>query len=597
MRTATTLVVKLMLVALAFAPAARAQEGEGEPVTGVLYVNLQNSSGIENGLAWETAYRTIQPALDAAIFLPNPEVWVARGVYGETRVPDGQLQLRSGVDLYGGFAGTEATRDARDIALNPTTINGAIANGGAPALRVVNGADDARIDGFIIRGGQGPAGGGMVNNGASPTIANCIFRDNAAQSYGGGMFNLGGASPTITNCVFDRNTAGIGGAGVASTGASPSFERCTFRDNDTPGNGGGAYHGPGANAAYTACLFRDNTATRGGGTFSASGAVLTLSKCKVLSNAATERGGGVANGDGSTANLLNVLFSGNESLVHGGALFNENVSALLSGCTLADNVAPTRGAAIYNTGNAQPLLFNTIVYNNFPEEIGNNDSARVFATNCIIRGGLSSGGNVGILTLDPLFSAPGSGDYSLQSLSPAIDTGVNTGTAPRGNVTDDLELDQRGFDGDGFGPTTANQADGSDFDIGHDEYTGEANIGDSSVTGADEGSLPGSGVSPFHTADISGDNVLSLSELLRLIQFYNSSGFQCADPPTSTEDGYVPGPGPAQACAAHASDYNPQDWLLSLSELLRAIQFYNSGGYRVCVGEGTEDGFCPGAGS
>jgi len=29
--------------------------------------------------------------------------------------------------------------------------------------------------------------------------------------------------------------------------------------------------------------------------------------------------------------------------------------------------------------------------------------------------------------------------------------------------------------------------------------------------------------------------------------------------------------------------------------LLRLIQFYNSGGYHYCPGEGTEDGFCPGS--
>jgi hypothetical protein len=42
----------------------------------------------------------------------------------------------------------------------------------------------------------------------------------------------------------------------------------------------------------------------------------------------------------------------------------------------------------------------------------------------------------------------------------------------------------------------------------------------------------------------------------------------------------------------HASDYNPQDWQVSLSELLRLIQFFNSGGYHPCVG--SEDSYCVG---
>ena len=58
-----------------------------------------------------------------------------------------------------------------------------------------------------------------------------------------------------------------------------------------------------------------------------------------------------------------------------------------------------------------------------------------------------------------------------------------------------------------------------------------------------------------------------------------------------TEDGYAPGIGD-RTCAPHASDYNPQDWKINLSELLRAIQFYNSGGYN--PDPTTEDGFAPG---
>ena len=83
---------------------------------------------------------------------------------------------------------------------------------------------------------------------------------------------------------------------------------------------------------------------------------------------------------------------------------------------------------------------------------------------------------------------------------------------------------------------------------------------------------------------------ISLSELLRVIQFYNSAGLHCQ---AGTEDGFAPGPGDT-TCAPHDSDYNPQDWTISLSELLRLIQFYNANDQAYHLQTGTEDGFEPG---
>ncbi len=98
----------------------------------------------------------------------------------------------------------------------------------------------------------------------------------------------------------------------------------------------------------------------------------------------------------------------------------------------------------------------------------------------------------------------------------------------------------------------------------------------------------------IQSADLNGDKIFNLSELLRCIQLYNIGGYHCADNPGDTEDGYVPGAGLNQSCEPHDTDYAAQDWTIILSELLRAIQFYNSGGYNYCPGDATEDGFCPG---
>jgi hypothetical protein len=113
--------------------------------------------------------------------------------------------------------------------------------------------------------------------------------------------------------------------------------------------------------------------------------------------------------------------------------------------------------------------------------------------------------------------------------------------------------------------------------------------GEGVTEGQGEGAEPGS-----HTADQNGDGVINLTELLRVIQFFNIRGFHCVTPPETSEDGFLPGAGEDQTCAPHASDYAPQDWQINLTELLRLIQFFNVRDYHDCPGLGTEDGFCPG---
>jgi len=103
------------------------------------------------------------------------------------------------------------------------------------------------------------------------------------------------------------------------------------------------------------------------------------------------------------------------------------------------------------------------------------------------------------------------------------------------------------------------------------------------VDGGSEGEPP----AETHSLDTNGDGLVNLSELLRGIQFYNSGNFSCE---VGTEDGYTPGIGD-QNCSPHSADYAPQDWSISFFEILRQIQFFNSNGVEPSVS--TEDGFAP----
>ncbi len=116
------------------------------------------------------------------------------------------------------------------------------------------------------------------------------------------------------------------------------------------------------------------------------------------------------------------------------------------------------------------------------------------------------------------------------------------------------------------------------------EGTQEGNI-----EGVEEGD--GETIQEPHSLDTNEDFKIELKELLRVIQFYNYGEYTCAPSYLTTEDGYVPGNRGHRSCSYHASDYSPQDWQISLEELLRAIQLFNSRSYFYCPGQ-SEDNFC-----
>jgi len=115
------------------------------------------------------------------------------------------------------------------------------------------------------------------------------------------------------------------------------------------------------------------------------------------------------------------------------------------------------------------------------------------------------------------------------------------------------------------------------------EGVGEGGVDGEVLEGSSEGELP---LPDHHSADVNEDSQISLDELLRVIQFRNTGALHCDG---STEDGFAPGSG-EQGCPPHAADYAPADWQLSLSETLRMIQLYNAMSYVRC--QSGEDGFC-----
>lgn len=129
------------------------------------------------------------------------------------------------IDLYGGFICKTWERDIFKFA---SILDG------ENARRVVEGADNSRIDGFTVTNGLSRThGGGILCDDTSPVISNCFIVNNFVLEpkifnykrihqnghHGAGIACFFNAVPIIRNNVFYRNRTSIGnGAGVAFYG-------------------------------------------------------------------------------------------------------------------------------------------------------------------------------------------------------------------------------------------------------------------------------------------------------------------------------------------------------------------------------------------
>lgn len=400
-------------------------------VWAVVYVDIDNIKGPWDGDSWATAYKSVQEGLNDAE-KSGDEVWVAEGTYKPTSDTDRSVsfRLRPGVDLYGGFQGTETRLDQRDWRENSTILSGDIGKQGEKSdnsTHVVVGADDAVIDGFTITGGFGgpPRGGppGMGPKGGPPgkggppvhITPEIVIRESGKRS-GNGMVNFQ-CAPTIRNCVFKDNHGGKGGAmynmvsksfrrGPGMKEPAPTVINCTFIGNSAMGRGGAVSNDLGTHPTFVGCKFINNSCERG-------------------------KGGAMYNDFGCSPTIINCVFTGN-SAFGGGAIGNDGRSSpTITNCTFTGNRAIDMGAALYQgTGPpSEPIVTNSILWGNIcsagPSEVYNwHESNAVIRYSCV-EGGYPGEGNI---DADPMFVDVENKDYRLAPGSPCIDSGAGMGT-------------------------------------------------------------------------------------------------------------------------------------------------------------------------
>ena len=311
------------------------------------YVRAGASPAGADGASWATATPSLHDALEAA--QSGDAVWVAQGTYKPSAAIDryATFILKDGVQLFGGFAGTETALAQRDWQTHPAILSGDI---GVPGDSTDNSYSilyasrtsvQTRVDGFVFEFGsashpdnsgvfffeRGHSGSAIYLNGQNPdnfaylTIENCVFRRNWSDYFGAVYANgrnSGKSAVIMSGCTFTENRcAGAGGGLVIDNDTDqqqPALIQWTdFRRNSASNRGGGmllSHHG---DVTVLHCTFvGDSILFPYGGALSIEGDYLTakyrFENCLFDQNKAFSLAAGVALSINQAYSKLDLLF-------------------------------------------------------------------------------------------------------------------------------------------------------------------------------------------------------------------------------------------------------------------------------------------------
>lgn len=198
---------------------------------GQIFVNL-NATGNNNGTSWINAFNNLQIALDGAS--NKNQIWIATGTYYPGQSGDSKnttFHISKGVELLGGFIGTEVNATERNITENPTILSGDLnrddiidnfesnRNDNVWTVMLVENrsANISVFDGLTFRSGhsngnnelhEASNGGGLLLYGPA-LVRNCSFTQNYSNKRAGALYmvdSLGieNQGLEIDNCRFQK---------------------------------------------------------------------------------------------------------------------------------------------------------------------------------------------------------------------------------------------------------------------------------------------------------------------------------------------------------------------------------------------------------
>lgn len=379
-------------------------------------------AGTMDGSSWPNASSDFQAMINASA--SGDAVWVAAGTYKPTKAPlnnpsptdprDKTFFVKDGIQIYGGFAGTETLLSKRNIVANVTTLSGDfngddVVIGSGTTLSITGNTENAyhvvatlappsggggvTIDGFIITGGNANGsgvitinvdymprgyGGGIIALYGTNNINNNTLIGNSSD-FGGGMALLSGTNTCTHNTIINNM-----GSGVHTREGTHSFSNNTIVGNENSGmkltysintlihntiyNNVVQSIVPQPANASNANKQHGNNAQLRIGTFNGGGVFLFYSTNTIINNtlynnSAPDNGGGIYS-DNSSSTIINNTFYAN-SADNGGAIYTKGNANTLTNNIFWDNLktgsSTIAGADIAN-GTGTSAAVNTVTY-------------------------------------------------------------------------------------------------------------------------------------------------------------------------------------------------------------------------------------------
>ena len=318
---------------------------------GRVYV-VEGGAGTQNGTSWSNAMGDLGSALMMAASKGGIDVWVAQGRYYGNTEADNAFTMVEGVNVYGGFAGTETS-----LAQRPTQSSNQSILDGLNSRRVLrqNGDFDTLTiwDGFTLQNGF------VTNNhgaaallGGGSQLRNCVIQ---------------------YNIVYCTNSSYYDGGAIyveppySSKNADTTLWGCTVRNNYSQHQNESSQAYVQGSALYAArtnivnCLFHDNNGYNG--------TVYLDYQSK----------------------MYNCVVSNNQAYNCAGVYARS--SATINSSVIAQNVSQNSVGGIYSSSSSNSL-YNSIVWGNKQNYVANNLNDYITVVNCAIEGGFEGGTDI-----------------------------------------------------------------------------------------------------------------------------------------------------------------------------------------------------------